>query len=312
MGWRDRIAKMIIGGEMTAAETRRAEQLLNRGIADPSLLPPRTDLTTDAYHGTRRVFPSFQPWTYDEAGTMDRALGTHAAKDPAMSSEAFAGMPKDYNRMGAQEYENLAEKPHVIPLKIPDESRFLQADQPLIYPGGEGTPTWKQARTDTTAIENMISREAFLRNPDALKEYLERGRAYREPEARAVSRALVAGESVPINHSDKTYDLPGLINNYIARPYDKQFAVDAAREAWQDQGYKGIRYINTAPLEAGAPGVKDPTSYIVFSPADIRSRFAKFASDPASMASPDLLRGAAIAPVGMGAAYDQSQYEVGP
>jgi hypothetical protein len=285
MSWRDRLAKMLIG--------------------------ERVGLTTDAYHGTRRVFPEFKAWTYDEAGSMDRALGTHAAKDPAMSSEAFAGMPKDYNRMGAQEYENLAEKPHVIPLKIPNEEAFLQAKQPLIYPGGLETPLWKRARTDTTAIENMISEETFRRHPEALQEYLRYGRALPEPDARAAARELAAGGRVPIEKGGKDYDLPDLVNNYIARPYDKQFAVDTARDAWQGQGYAGIRYINTAPLEAGAPGVKDSTSYIIFNPADIRSRFAKF--DPADIASPDLMRGVAAAPIGaLGATFDPSQYEAAP
>ena len=310
------IAKAVAASVLHGTEARGAEALVKR--VEPNLpYPPRTDLTTDAYHGTRRVFNEFMPWTFDEAGSMDRALGTHAAKDPAMSSEAFAlpgGPPRDYHKMGAQEYENLAEKPHVIPLKIPDERTFLQAVQPQVRTPMGNEPYWKTVRSDTSAIEDMISRETFMRNPDTLAEYLQRGRAFKEPDARAVSRALVQGESVPMESGGKAYDLPGLISNYFARPYDQQHAVDTARGIWQDQGYKGIRYVNTAPMEAGAKGVVDPTSYIVFSPSDIRSRFAKFAGDPASVMSPDLMRGVAAAPVAgaMSGMFDPSQYEAAP
>lgn len=289
MSWRDRLAKMLVGA-------------------------PHAGLTTDAYHGTKRVFPEFKTWSYDEAGSMDRALGTHAAKDPRLSSEAFANPSRsydEYSKMGAQEYENLAAKPHVIPLKIPPEEAFLPAVQPQMRAPMGAEPYWKTVRSDTAAIEDMIARETFTREPDTLMEYLRLGRRLPEPEARSISRALAAGEKAsfePGGGGGSVHDLPYLISNYFARPYDKQHAVDLARDVWSDQGYAGIKYINTAPMEAGAPGVKDPTSYIIFNPADIRSRFAKF--DPADIASPDLMRGVAAAPIGaLGATFDPSQYE---
>jgi len=294
MGARDAIAQLLVGAMK------------------------RTDLPTDAYHGTRRLFDAFKQWPVKEAYTIDRALGTHLAKDPALSSSAFANTglsPADYNKMTAEAYENIGEVPHVIPVKIPAEDRFLQAVQPEHRPSREGQhgfvgedPLWRRVRADTNAIENMAGYEAYMRDPDLLKAALERGRNMPSDEARAVSRALVAGEKPMISGTEQ--DLPYFLRNYGAPVGDdiKQHVTDTARKAWEGQGYAGIRYINTAPMEAGAAGVTDPTSYLVFSPSNIRSRFARFGGDPESLVSPNLLRGAAFAPVGagaMGETYDQ-------
>jgi len=266
MGWRDKIAK--------------------------SLLERFGGLTTDAYHGTRRQFEgrAFKEQPISESYTIDRALGTHAARDPAMASEAFAGLPNDFNHIAYGTKTPMT--PQVFPVKIPDESAFLQAVQPpyeRAWPNHE--QPWRDVKTDTAAIEQMAAAEAYRRDPDLLKAHLERGRAMREPDARAVSRALVAGESPMIE--GKPRDLEKFLDNYGAPPGDdiKQRVTDLARDSWQDKGYAGIRYVNTAPMEAGAPGVKDVTSYIVFNPADIRSRFAQF--DPSRWMDKDLLAGVA-------------------
>jgi hypothetical protein len=70
-----------------------------------------------------------------------------------------------------------------------------------------------------------------------------------------------------------------------------------ARQDWQKQGYAGLKYINTHPAEAGAPGVKDPVSYIVFDPKHLRSEFAQM--DPAMAHSSDLLSGV-LPPIAVG------------
>jgi hypothetical protein len=265
----------------------------------------------DVYHGTKNVFPEFKQFGIGDAYTIDRALGTHVAKDPAMSSEAFAGVPPEYS-LSTSGDKAWAGTPHVIPLKAPPDEAFLRADQPQVRAPMGTEPFWKTVRTDTSAIQDMAALEAYKRDPDLLQAHLERGRNMRPDEARALSRAMVAGESPTIE--GKPQDLPYFLRNYGAAPSDaiKQRVVDLARDSWQDKGYAGIKYINTAPMEAGAPGVKDPTSYVVFNPADLRSRFAKFAGDPESMLSPDLMRGAVAAPIGVGAmssTYDQGTYQ---
>jgi hypothetical protein len=274
MGWRERIAHLLVG----------------KG----------TGLTNDAYHGTKKVFTEFMPWNVRDAYTMDRALGTHAAKDPAMASEAFANGGRDYVHMTPEAYENIGEVPHVIPLKIPPDEAFLKAHQPSHAHPDRDEPPWRSIRTDTRAIDTMASEEAMMRDPDLLKAYLERNRAMHPAEARSVSRALVSGDLPIVGEKPRT--LEEVLANYGAPQGDdlKQKVVDLARDSWQNKGYAGIKYINTAPMEAGAPGVKDVTSYLVFNPADLRSRFARF--DPANIDSRDLLSGLAVGSVGTGAA----------
>jgi len=203
--------------------------------------------------------------------------------------------------------------PQMIPVMIPHESKFLQATQPR-YPGRVDTPespTWRNVLSDQTTIEQMAAEKAYPQNPEILERYLMQARNLPAQEAIPAARSLVRGDTVRSEGLDM--DLARFVKNYGGKPYndaDRQAVVDLAREAWEKEGHKGIRYINTAPMEAGAPGVKDPTSYIVFRPENIRSRFAKF--DPANADSSDLLASvAALAavPPTLGAFTKQDEYD---
>jgi hypothetical protein len=289
MGWRERIIKTLVD-----ATTGK-----------------RLDLPTDAYHGSRNFRgQEFKTFPVDQSGTIDRSLGPHFAKDPALSSEGFAGLPYDYNKWLTD-----PDKSQVLPVRLPPEEAFLKAIQKDHFPQDDYMPLWKRLQTDTNAIETMAAHEAYKAEPDFLQYTLEKTRKIPKDEARALSRAFVQGESARLPGDEKIRSLHDTISNYNLLPHgddNKQRVVDLARDAWKGQGYAGIKYINTAPLEAGAHGVKDPTSYIVFDPKDIRSRFANMAGDPASLASRDLLRGAVAAPIGlggMGSLFDESKYE---
>jgi hypothetical protein len=271
MSWRERIAAIIARGG-------------------------RSDLTTPAYHATKNVFPAFENQPMNKSYMIDRALGTHAAKDPALASSEFFTKEPGSN---------------VMPLAIPAEDKFLQAVQP-VYPGrGSGSPLWRNVATDQAAIEQMATQKAFEQNPDILERYLLEARRLPPSEAATTAHELTRGGTVRSEGLDM--DLQRFVRNYGGKPYndaDRQAVVDLARDAWEKEGYKGIRYINTAPMEAGAPGVKDPTSYIVFRPENIRSQFAQF--DPAKIGSSNLLAGVAglaAVPFGIGAVADQSRYE---
>lgn len=286
MSWRDRIAAVIARGG-------------------------RSDLTTPAYHGTGNVFTEFKNQPISKTYMIDTALGTHAAKEPALASSFADRFILETPRSPTDYQIRLNKEPNVLPLAIPDEKTFLQAVQPR-YPGREtATPEWRHVQTDQRAIEIMAAQKAFAENPELLERYLMEARAQPAKEAIPNARALVRGDRVPMEGTE--YDLGSLTRNFGGKPYndaDQQAMVDLARSAWEKEGYKGIRYINTAPLEAGAPGVKDPTSYIVFRPENIRSQFAKF--DPAKTGSADLLSslaGMAAVPMGIGAVADQSKYE---
>jgi len=171
-------------------------------------------------------------------------------------------------------------------------------------------PIWRRVATDQRAIEIMAAQKAYQQNPELLERYLMEARQQPAKEAISNARAMARGDRVPMEGTK--YNLEELTRSFGGKPYneaDQQAMVDTARDAWSKEGYKGIRYINTAPLEAGAFGVKDPTSYIVFNPKDIRSQFARF--DPAKADSSNLLSsvaGMAAVPAGIGALVDQSSY----
>ena len=289
MSWRDRLAKLIAG-------------------------KPNTGLTMDVFHGTKAPeFSAFADFPVKDAYTIDRALGTHVARDPALSG-SFAAMPGDYPKWQLETYERLGRQPRVMPLKAPPDEAFLPVHQPR-YPnqsfaGGSMFPEWQKVLTDTLAVEHAASKEAFRLDPDLLKHHLETSRRMPAGEAYDSSRRLLEGRVVPIDN--KPHDLDRLLSNYGAPIGDdaKQRVVDLARGSWQDKGYAGLKYINTAPMEAGAPGVKDPTSYIVFKPSDLRSRFAAF--DPANVDLKNLLYGVAGAGVVPGAIAAQNSYEAEP
>jgi hypothetical protein len=275
MGWRDEIAKTLL----------RGAPMQGPSVAAPAAR--RTDLPTRAYHGTDVVFPAFENRPVDYM--LDRAIGTHVAKDPALSS-TFADR---WIKPGtAWEGPTVIGSPHVIPLRIPAEDKFLQVVQPRHDVTLPTTPLWRSVMHDEHAVERMTAKAAYQQDPDLLARYLEHARNVPGYEAVPMSRGLAAGETRTLE--GQPYNLDRLISNYGGKPYmqpDRELMIDLARKQWEGQGYKGLRYINTSPQEAGARGVKDPTSYIVFNPRDMRSEFARM--DPAKAWSSDLMSGVA-------------------
>jgi len=244
-------------------------------------------LPTKAYHGTasKDAFRAFENRPVSEAHMLDRALGTHAAKDPALASS----FPENW--IGYDE-KNLAQsgvigRPRVYPVQIPDETSFLQAVQPKYPNRSSSEPLWRQVATDQFAIERMIAEKGYPMNPDMLARYLNEARAVEGRDAGRMASEMLKGGRVNLP-VDGPHTFDSFIRNFGGKPYnlaDKQELTDLARKGWEDEGYKGIRYINTGPTEM--TNAKDPTSYIVFDPANIRSRFAQF--DPRKMSSADLL-----------------------
>jgi hypothetical protein len=197
----------------------------------------------------------------------------------------------------------------VVPAVIPHESKFLEVPQPRYDWAKPDTPAWQAAQTDARAVEIMAAKVAYRRDPALLARYISESRNVPLDEAARHADAMAAGKSAAIHGRD--YDLSRFLDNYGGQPYndaDRKVLADTARQAWQEQGYAGLKYVNTAPLEMSF-GAKDPTSYIVFNPKDIRSQFARF--DPAKADSSNLLSsvaGMAAVPAGIGALVDQSSY----
>jgi hypothetical protein len=279
MGWRENIAKALIntvsGGK-------------------------RTDLPTKVYHGTNKTFEAFENRPVDYM--LDRGLGTHVAKDPALASTFADRWIKDkgpdYFSRWTKEVKG---EPQVYPLRVPGEEKFLQLDQPRRGSLIEGEPAWRGIMHDEHAVERAMADAAYRKDPEMLTRYLVEARAMKPDDAAAISRALVAGERPMIE--GRPSNLQEFLANFGGKPYndaDRQRMTDLARQHWEDQGYAGLRYINTSPTEAGAKGVADPTSYIVFNPASIRSEYA--AMSPAAAFDPHLLGSVAAGAVGTGAA----------
>lgn len=217
---------------------------------------------TIAYHGATKDFQKFNPGDSHEF-MLDRALGPHFAKDPEIANsftiERVNGRdiaPKEGGR--------------IIPVRLPPDDKFLVADQPR-YDWAKDKPDvkeWQARETDQNAIEKMVAAEAYKKDPSMLERYLQQARALSADKATEVAHDLVAGNKADI---DGGSDLNRFLNNYGGRPYndaDRARMVDLARQSFQDQGYKGIKYINTSPMENAT--ATDPTSYIVFNPDDVR------------------------------------------
>jgi Arc/MetJ-type ribon-helix-helix transcriptional regulator len=226
--------------------------------------------TQSAYHGTTREIGRFSELgSPDESFMPDRMLGYHFAKDPAVAN-AFA-----MERFNEAEHEAKSGG-RIIPVTIPSDEHMLQVTQPKYEWANNDRPTNRNIETDEVAIAKMIAREAYPSHPDILAKFLEQ-RAMKPEEAASAAKIIASGgtANLPI---DGPHDLDRLVNNFLgAYPYDvsmKRQLVNTARENWQKQGYKGLKYINTSPMETmPTAGVSDPTSYIVFDPKHVRGRY---------------------------------------
>ena len=201
----------------------------------------------------------------------DRMLGHHFAADPAVSN---AFVMERYN----DAEHGVKPGGRIIPVNLPPANQFLDVPQPQHGWAQEaGHPvTNRNIETDQTAIAKMIARQAFPQRPDYLARSLQDNLALPEDEAHATAAQLIQGGTV--RDGSRDYTLNEYLNNRQgAFPYDSDMKRDMAqiaRQGWQQQGYKGLRYTNTSPMETmPEAGVKDPTSYVVFHPSDAAPRY---------------------------------------
>ena len=251
---------------------------------------------TPAYHGTTAPFEEFAAEP-SESYMPDRMLGHHFAKDPAVSN-AFI-----MNRYNEAEHDP---KPggRIIPVNLPAESHFLPVEQPQYdWAREQGLPvTNRNIASDQTEIAKMIANEAFPQNPGYLARSLQDNLAMPEDHAWETAHGLIKGGTV--RDGGRDYTLREYINNRLgAFPFDAAMKRDMtriARENWQKQGYKGLRYTNTSPMETmPEAGVKDPTSYVLFDPKDAVSRWAPQEPSPRPMFGPQAVTRPPTGLVGM-------------
>ncbi len=233
------------------------------GIGAPA---PATDKRNIAYHGTTKDFTQFNKGDPAEF-MLDRALGPHFAKDPEIAN-SFVLERVNGRDVGPKEGGR------IMPVTLPSDDKFLVPDQPR-FDWAKDNPAlkeWEARPSDQGVIEQMIAKEGYMKDPAMLERYLQQARALPADKAAEVARDLVAGKKADI---DGGSDMDRFVRNYGGRPYndaDRAKMVELAKQSWQDQGYKGIKYINTSPMENAT--AKDPTSYIVFDPKDVKPLYA--------------------------------------
>lgn len=199
------------------------------------------------YHGTTADFIGFK--VDDSEYMIDRALGVHFAADPEVCNSFIE------NRINGR-LDGMKPGGRIIRVLLPDASRFLQVPQRKYESGA--------TESDQRAIEIMAVAVAYKRDPSLLQRYLVQARHIDPHEAPALAVGLADGKTVTIPH-DKAYDLQSFLSNYGGKPFndaDRIQVVRLARQSWLRQGYAGLRYINTSPMEMAT--ANDPTSYIVF------------------------------------------------
>jgi hypothetical protein len=198
---------------------------------------------------------------------MDRRLGTHFAADPEVSNSFTRSKGAD---SWAGKLASVPDGARVISVNLP--GKFLEAKQE-IYPSGN-------LQSDQDAIEKMIGQVAFKKDSELLGRFISRARNTSLESGLQAAKDLIAGKPVSKDLLITSRDLSSVddfIGNFGAHVHDisdQKRAVQLARDEWKSQGYKGIKYINTSPMEM--EHAKNPTSYIVFDPnKDAKLRYSK-------------------------------------
>jgi hypothetical protein len=149
---------------------------------------------------------------------------------------------------------------------------------------------------DDWAIRNEIMAHAYQNNPDLFVKNMMQQRKISKEEALDAHEKLSNGERWHDPSGGSAINFRGLVKNYALQPYspeDREMAIRMFRDALREQGYEGVKYINTSTEET--KNAKDKTAYIVFPDEKkegewfpLRSRFAKF--DPAQSHKADITK----------------------
>lgn len=230
---------------------------------------PEHPLNNDVYHGTQADFSEFR--NDPQQHSLSLGLGIHVAKDPAISNSEYftarGGDPRHGGRPGG----------NVMPMKTVPDEKFFPIHQPY-------DPDMGDYYHDDWAIRNEIMAHVYQNNPDLFVKDMMQQRKISKEEALNAHEKLSNGERWHDPSGGSAINFRGLVKNYALQPYspeDREMAIRQFRKDLRDQGYEGVKYINTSTEET--KNAKDKTSYIVFpdekQPGEwfpLRSRFAKF------------------------------------
>jgi hypothetical protein len=230
-----------------------------RAGPSPQLQQYISPLTYDVFHGTRRSFPAFADRNIqtDSNPGLSLRLGVHAAPDARVASAPiFVGEAPDQGG-------------RVMPLKTQPPERFLEVDQPLnplavrqaLLRGGDAPPRGpKTVDPDDPSVGRAILEHAYRKDPQLLDYTLSMQLGSHYDRTPDMAARLLGGEPVSLHNLDgqppvQYAGLSDFLRNFNPLvPYDRsvrESAVNSYRGALRDQGYSGLKYINTNPSEVG-------------------------------------------------------------
>ena len=261
-----------------------ANSLMQAGMGGDSQSSPMksggvpSPLTQDVYHGTSKDFGSFK----DDPSewSMSRALGTHVAVDPAISSSE--------NFMNSRISGDVEPGANVMPLKTFPLDRFHAVHQP--YDEDRDSHA-----NDDNSIRNEILHHGYTNDKEQFIKDVMQHRKYDRPKAEKAHKALVSGEGWGEGDGSRFTTMRSFVGNVHMQPsdpVDREKMVRNFRKHMRSKGYVGVKYVNTSPIETA--NAKDKTSLVVFpdegSAGDqypLRGRFAK--NDPNRAHEADLM-----------------------
>jgi hypothetical protein len=235
-------------------------------------------LTQDVYHGTRSDFNSFRDSPQD--WSISRALGTHVAVDPAISSSDFF-MKSPINN-------EILHGANVMPMKTMPLDKFYPVHQPYHEDIGSYAD-------DDNSIRNEILHHGYTNDKEQFIKDVMQHRKYDRKTAEQAYRILTSGNWWGEGDSGRYKTMRNFVGNYHIQPSDpkdREKLIRNFRQHLRSQGYVGVKYINTGSKET--EGAKDKTSLVVFPEAvekgqqyPLRGRFAKM--DPARSHETDVM-----------------------
>jgi hypothetical protein len=221
------------------------------------------------YHGTRADddFTAFRTPTEREFPTLDQMLGNHFADSDDLA-ESFTMMSAG------------AEQGRVIPA-------YLSIQNPRIAPQrmlDNGT-----LEHDAYAINRDIINTVFPKDEQLFVDWITRARMVTEEWGREIFQRLSRGESIgeddyngvaghdlSIGRWEGQHPVASYLGNYDSGLNHLKFAektrvIEAYKAEMRKQGFDGIQYTNTAPMEIIDTPEDKRTCWIAFEPTQIKS-----------------------------------------
>src|SRR5262252_1900448 len=226
------------------------------------------------YHGTTADFDTFKfGHEVDPHSNLDEMLGAHFAEDPTLA-ESFV-----QERGGWDRDPGVAEGGRLLPV-------YLSLQNPRVAPQ-RIVPATGELEHDATAINRDIMNTVMPHDKELFTAWAQRSRMLTAGQAGEIFDRLGRGESIggheynglAAHDVHSKYAVPGehpvagFMRNYdsagmMLKPHENQHLVDRYKEILQSQGYDGIVYTDTAPMEKGKTS---QTAYIAFRPQQVKS-----------------------------------------